>query len=281
MRVRGRDFVVCLVGLLLAAFPVIADAKPGKLGVDVGSLGKDNKARFGDLVNSLASPCGRAHSLRTSRTTDKKCKRAPFAVEYVFELLRDGANDLEIKELYVLRFKKVKPAKLSFNAKMPRSGPGKAKVKIAEFFDYGCPSCKMMQSVLDETMKGYGKKVALYYRQFPLDSHGPESVAAAQAAIAAHKQGKFKAMHALLFSDQRDHTSETLTRYATEIGLDMAAYQKDFATAKPLVLFDKAEGDKAGVKGTPTLFINGIEYEGPSHPKYLKMWIDESIAGTR
>jgi protein-disulfide isomerase len=58
----------------------------------------------------------------------------------------------------------------------------------------------------------------------------------------------------------------------------MNNWAEDMATAKPLVDADKAEGEKSGVSGTPALFINGRAYEGPSHPKYLKMWIDEQLA---
>jgi len=47
---------------------------------------------------------------------------------------------------------------------------------------------------------------------------------------------------------------------------------------KETVDADKAEGEASGVSGTPALFINGRSYEGPNHPKYLKMWIDEQLA---
>jgi protein-disulfide isomerase len=44
---------------------------------------------------------------------------------------------------------------------------------------------------------------------------------------------------------------------------------------------DKAEGNKAGIMGTPTLFVNGREYKAPGHQRYLKMWIDEELAVNR
>ena len=89
-------------------------------GVDTSELEKPMEVRFEALIDKLPSPCGEAHSLRTSRNTDTNCKRAPFATEYVFELTKDGASDSEIKELYALRFKETKPIEFR-SAPIPRT----------------------------------------------------------------------------------------------------------------------------------------------------------------
>lgn len=259
--------------------PSKAERKPMP-GVNLEKLGSD-KGRFEKLVDTLPSPCGKAHSLRTSRNNDASCKRAPFAVEYVFELVSDGGSVSEIKEIYALRFRKVTAVKISMTPEIPHSGPSDAPIKIAEFYDYGCPACKAMKSALEETLKSYDTDVAVFYKQFPLDSHGAESIASAQAAIAAGKQDKFKEMHDLLFEDQHNHKADTLTRYAKQIGLDMVAYERDFKAAEALVTADKEEGVALGITGTPMLYINGIQYEGLTHPKYLKMWIEEQLADAR
>src|SRR5688572_5612744 len=62
-------------------------------GVDISKLSADKQKLFYKLVGSLSSPCGKAHSLRTSFTQDTACKRAPFAVRYVQALLEDEATE--------------------------------------------------------------------------------------------------------------------------------------------------------------------------------------------
>jgi len=256
--------------------PTPAERKPVQ-GVDVGELEKPMAVRFDALVDKLPSPCGKAHSLRTSRNTDADCKRAPFAVEYVFELTMDGASDSEIKELYAMRFRDSKKVEFKLSDAVPHHGPTDATVNVVEFFDYGCPACKAMKPVIEEALTGMDTEVAIYYKQFPLSAH-PDSQGAAQAVLAANKQGKFDAMHELLFADQHAHKMDSLTAYAKKIGLDMTQFSADYAAEKPIVDAEQAEGVAAGVTGTPTIFINGVTYEGPSHPKYIKMWLAEALA---
>jgi len=99
-------------------------------GVDLSELDKGLVVRFDYLVDKLPSPCGKAHSLRTSRNTDTSCKRAPFAVEYVFELLKDGGPDDTIKELYALRFREQKKVVFKHDDQAPHTGPTDASVKV-------------------------------------------------------------------------------------------------------------------------------------------------------
>ncbi len=256
--------------------PPEAERKPVE-GVNAAELDKPIQVRFESLADNLPSPCGKAHSLRTSRNTDADCKRAPFAVEYVFELAKDGASDSEIKELYALRFRETKAYEFKLSAETPHHGPTDATVQIVEFFDYGCPACKQMKPLLEEVLAGMENEVVLYYKQFPLSAH-PDSQGAAQAALAANKQGKFDEMHAMLFADQHAHKLDSLKSYATKVGVDLAQWNTDYAAFSALVDADKAEGEAAGVSGTPAIFINGRSYEGPNSAKYMTMWLSEALA---
>jgi protein-disulfide isomerase len=58
----------------------------------------------------------------------------------------------------------------------------------------------------------------------------------------------------------------------------MAKFAADYEAAVARVQVDVTEGDAADVHGTPTVFINGRIYEGPTHPRYLRMWIEEELA---
>jgi protein-disulfide isomerase len=260
--------------------PPAADKKPVE-GAKLDELKDDQKPRFEVLVDLLPSPCGKAHSLRTSRNTDASCLRARFAVDYVTTLLADGASDSEIKELYVARYPRERVVKtFKFGPEVPRSGRDDARVVVTEFYDYGCPSCGKFAPELAEAQAAFPDDVTVHYKMFPLAAH-PDSPGAAAAALAAHRQGKFKLMHELLFGDQLNQKKPRLDEYATQIGLDMAKYEADFKEATTQIEADKAEGNTAGVKGTPTVYINGVLWEGPPGARYLKMWLEEELALNR
>jgi protein-disulfide isomerase len=250
-------------------------------GAKLDGFKDDEKARFEALADQLPSPCGKGVSLRTSRNTEATCGRARFAVDFVTELIKDGASDDELKELYMARYpRERKVQKFKTVADVPHSGPQDARVVFVEFFDYGCPACKTFGPVLEEVQAAYPRDVAVYYKMFPLAAH-PDSPGAAQAALAAFAQGKFKEMHALLFADQFAHKKEKLVEYAKQIGLDMAKFEADFAAMTAKVEADKTEGNAAGVQGTPSIFLNGTLWEGPPAAKYMKMWVEEELALNR
>jgi protein-disulfide isomerase len=251
--------------------------------VDVSKLDEDKTKRFYALASTLPSPCGKAHSLRTSITEDTSCKRASFAARYVIEMLSDEASDSDAKQFYELHYNaKGDAARKSFklDATAPHSGPSDAPVKVVEFYDYGCPTCAQYVPLLKEALTPFPDQAVLYYKQFPLSSH-VHSKGAAQAALAAHEQGKFQEMHTLLFARAPNHTKPELTSYAKSLGLDMARFEASVASVRSRVEADMAEGNAAGLTGTPTVYINGVPYEGPHHPKYMSLWIEEELAVNR
>lgn len=277
---QGRQQAQIATGAEPAATaPASVDETPIP-GVDISKLDEAKSKRFYGLVSTLASPCGAAHSLRTSLTEDGTCKRASFAARYVIEMLSDEASDKEVKELYELRYKSAGEPKTFQLDGVPHRGPVDAPVKIVEFYDYGCPACKQMVPILEEALAGFPDQAALFYKQFPLPSH-VNSKPAARAALAAHQQGQFEAMHKLLFVKAPAHREPELMQYAQSLGLDMDRFRADYDAALYRVQADISDGDKANVTGTPTVFINGRVYEGPNHPKYVRMWIEEALAVNR
>jgi protein-disulfide isomerase len=250
-------------------------------GADTSKLEAPDKQRFEKLVDKLPSPCGKAHSLRTSRNTDASCIRARFAVDFLIALLADGATDDEIREMYSLRYKKDQPRRqFKLSSDVPHQGPADARVVMVEFFDYGCPACQGFAPELVQVVESYPSDAVLYFKQFPLAAH-EFSRGAAQAALAAARQGKYHEMHVLLFENQQAQKKEDLVGYARKLGLDMARFEADFNATAAQVEADKKEGDDAGVNSTPTLYINGRAYDGPLVAKYVKMWIEEELAMNR
>jgi len=251
-------------------------------GVDLGKLDADKQKLFYKLIGSLKSPCGKAHSLRTSFVSDTACKRAPFAVRYVIALLEDEATEQIARDEFGKKYDKpAQPIKLDVG-KAPHTGADDAPVRLVEFFDYECPHCEHFKPVMEQVMADKAGSVAEYFMMFPIESKHPGSKSAAQAAIAAAAQGKFKEMHDKLFEKSPAHEHEAVTGYAKEIGLDMAKFEQAYNEAAGQVASDQKQGDAAGVDSTPTLFFNDRKYEGPmATPKYIEMWIDEELAVNR
>ncbi len=249
-------------------------------GVDVSKLEKAKQERFYQLVGALPSPCGKAHSLRTSVSSDPSCKRAPFASRLIAELIADEQTDEVVTEFYTERYLKntqVHTFKLDGS---PSHGSADAPVTFVEFFDYGCPACLQMKPVIDQMLQENAGKARVVYKMYPLPKH-PDSFGCAQAALAANAQGKFKAMHDMIFEKVGAQKKDDLRRYAEQLGLDMAKFDADLATTEPAIKADMAEGEQNGVDGTPTLYMNGRKYPGPADPKYFTMAIEEEIASRR
>jgi protein-disulfide isomerase len=249
-------------------------------GIDLGKLDTKKKNRFFALIEDRQSPCGKGHDLRTSIIEDTDCKRAVFAARYIVELLSDEQEDSDIQEFYDLAYRDQKNVKFKTEG-VPHTGPADAPVALVEFYDYGCPACKYYKSIIEEVAAHFRGKLVVYYKQYPLLHAHPNSGMAAQAALAANKQGKFKEMHDKLFDMSDDHKRKSLWKYAESLSLDMTKFQIDYESADRVVKAESKEGDAAGVSGTPTMFINGRIYQGPGMAKYMKMWVDEELAVNR
>ena len=127
-------------------------------------------------------------------------------------------------------------------------------------------------------MEAYPGKVKLVFKQFPLDTHS-QAAQAARAALAAQQQGKFWEMHDALFAHRRDLSMTTIASLAKNIGLDMQRFQADLNSpeTKKAILKDVDDGDKAGVEGTPSVYINGRKYNGSLELEPMKKIIDEEL----
>jgi len=140
----------------------------------------------------------------------------------------------------------------------PVRGDANAAVTIVEFTDFQCPACAAMHPVFDEVLKSYGSKVRLVIRDFPLAMHA-NARKAAEAANAAHAQGKFFEYVALLFKRQDALDLPSLKKYASELGLDRARFDGALDSGKysAEVKHDMDDGQIYGVGSTPAIFVNG------------------------
>lgn len=141
-----------------------------------------------------------------------------------------------------------------------------AKVVIIEYGDFQCPGCGDAAPVLRAVSEKYKDDVAFIFRNFPLTSIHPNAMTAAAAAEAAGLQGKYWEMHHNLYELQNDWSSlsgqnrlDTFVGYAEGLGLNKEQFLKDIDSKNVAakIKFDRALGTKAGVTGTPSIFVNG------------------------
>lgn len=171
------------------------------------------------------------------------------------------------------------PADASPGAQPPHfRGSEKAAVTLEEFGDFECPPCGDLYSVLKGIEGEYGPRLKVIFREFPLTPSHPHSLAAARAAEAAGMQGKFFEMHDLIYENQKTWKEMFDVRpvyegYAKTIGLDVERWKKDqlSETVEQRIFLDGTRAHGLGVKGTPSVFLNGTEVPFPElNPEGLR-----------
>ena len=157
-------------------------------------------------------------------------------------------------------------------------GNKSAKVTVVEFSDFQCPFCKRASSNYDSIVKAYGDKVRVVFKHFPLPMHD-KAHRAAEASQCMNDQAKFFEYHDKLFANNTALTDADLKKYVTEVGGDAAKFEDCLKKDKYKVKVDKdiADGQKYGVSGAPTYFINGNMVVGAVAFDELKQAIDGAM----
>ena len=140
----------------------------------------------------------------------------------------------------------------------PFKGPEDAPVTMVIFSDFQCPYCSRLVSTIDQLHQQFPDQVKLVFKQYPLRSH-KFAEQAARASLAAAEQGQFWPFHDQLFKNYRTLDDEKIEAIRSDLKLDADRFAKDMASdrIKAAVEKDKADGIAAGVRGTPSLFVNG------------------------
>jgi len=141
----------------------------------------------------------------------------------------------------------------------PVLGPADAPITLVEFSDFECPACIAVSGAIDGLVDKYPGQVRRIYKHFPLAIH-PKAIPAAAAAMAAHVQGQFWPMRDRLFALEGALDEEAYVAAAEAMNLDVDAFREDMKEAvwQELIHRDREEGLAAGVRGTPTFFVNGV-----------------------
>ena len=144
-------------------------------------------------------------------------------------------------------------------------GSHTAPVQIMEFGDFECPFCATFAATLRTIRERYPDKVAVDFFEFPIRGHR-FALPAARVAECAGAQGRFEAMYEALYEDQESLGLKPWSQYATQAGIsDIPRFKKCSAETGPLERVGRGQtlGNAWGVRGTPTVVVNGWMFAEP------------------
>ncbi len=165
-----------------------------------------------------------------------------------------------------------------------KKGAENPKVTLVEYSDFECPACAQYYPMAKQLAQEFPNDVQLVYRHFPLKQIHKNAEKAAQAAEAAHLQGKFWDMHDMLFNTQdvwgkMDAPEGQFEKYAQSLGLNTDQFKTDIASAEVAerVRQDERSANGMNLGGTPTFFLNNSMIPNPQSYDQLKKLVSEQI----
>jgi protein-disulfide isomerase len=239
-------------------------------GVDLTKLTVAQKNRVLHALRTEDCSCGCGMKIAECRVKDPNCAFSRGLSATLVESVRKGKTEAAaVAEMKASKFgHRPEPKLLDDPVAIPTDGspvigPANARVTLVEFSDFQCPYCYKAVEKIDTILKAFPNDVKLVFKQYPLDIHS-QALISAQAAIAAHQQGKFWPLHNVMFANHGGLSRKAILGWASGIGLDMKRFEADLDSdvVKKQIARDVADGDKAGVEGTPTVYINGQRYNG-------------------
>ena len=244
--------------------------------IDTHDLLPREKHEWSAYVSELLAPCPEvavpiAQCVREKRACDKCLP----AAKLLLKAVRDGMSREQVEQLYRSRYDVSLLRKIDVTGS-PSKGPHDAPVVVVEFADFECPHCAMIAPQIDQTWERHKTHVLFVFKLLPLTIHRNAEIAA-RAAIAAGAQGKFWEMHDKLFAMSPKLERRDLDGYAKELGLDMNKFAADFdapATTQRITA-DRALADSLKIRGTPTLYVNGRQYDSRGT---LDEWIEAELS---
>jgi protein-disulfide isomerase len=239
-----------------AEAPAAGAALPG---LDLEGLSEAQRQVLLDYAKDAFCYCGCPHTLAQCLREHGTCKHAPRMAGLALRLVRAGAKKPDLARMiagYYASFDR--RAKLDVSRFGPPLGSPSAKVTLVEISDFTCPYCGMVRPGLEAFVKEHADRVKLFYKPFPIESH-PGALECAQAGEWAREKGLFWPMHDAMFENPGARTVDGLAELARGLGGDPADLRAALEEKRllPKVRESQAEARAAGIRGTPTLFLNG------------------------
>ncbi|MBW2278308.1 MAG: thioredoxin domain-containing protein, partial [Deltaproteobacteria bacterium] len=243
------------------------------VGASHGKLNAAQKDRVDALLNATSNTWDCTGSIaKCLASGDRTAARH---AGYVVRMVLKGKQDGFIKDGIAKRKDSAHPDEIVTIKNLdqrPVGGNAASKVVVVEYACFQCPYC----AHLAPKLKKIGNKAAHYYKFYPVRSH-EHGVSTAQAAWAAHKQGKFWKLYDKMYANRENLGKDDVLKYAEQVGLDISKFKadRDSSTAMKAIEADKLEGMRNGVEGTPTFFVNGKLYVGANDITEILDRLDE------
>lgn len=169
-------------------------------------------------------------------------------------------------------------------------GNPSAKTTLVEYGDFECPACGAYYPIVKQIIASYSSTILFAFRNFPLYSIHPDAGIAAQAAEAAGLQGKYWAMHDLLYQNQMTWSNATASSvvtqffngYASSIGLNVAKFDTDINSPQVMnkIQTDVTSGNAASIDHTPTFFVDDVQIPNPTSLADFEATLNAAISSS-
>jgi protein-disulfide isomerase len=193
------------------------------------------------------------------------------------DVIMQSVNQLEARqrakdETEVQAIVKSRADEIFRDAATPVSGNVDGDITLVEFFDYNCPYCRQVASVVTKAEES-DPKLRVAYKEFPI--LGPNSIVAAKAALAANKQGKYVAFHRALYEVYGAVDSGKVKEVAAAVGLDMDRLNADMKdpAIEALIAKNFALAQALRINGTPGFVVGDQILRGATDLKTLRTMI--------
>lgn len=248
-------------------------------GVDTSTLTPRQRADLNEVATDVLCPCAPV-SVAACLREKRECAPVGRMMELAKRLLQAGQSQMTAAmqvELYINSFSKARRREVAPVG--AAKGAPDAPVTVVEFSDFECPACRSAHPAVAELVRKFPRDVRVVFRHFPLPQH-ENALLAARAAVYAEEKGKFWPFADLAFERQASLNPATIRAIAAEVGLDPDAAWRA-ATADPRyserVESDKAAGMSLGLRGTPTIYVNGRQHILPPSVEYLSWSVEDEL----
>jgi protein-disulfide isomerase len=225
--------IVAVVVVAAIAFGLTVDPGLQRLRASLGSGPGLSQAAFEQRVRAylLEHPeviAEAVQRLEARRQASAEAAQAAVVTAHADELLHDAAS--------------------------PVGGNPDGDVSLVEFFDYNCPYCRRVAPVMHDAVAA-DPRLRIVYKEFPI--LGPGSVAAARAALAAHRQGRYVEFHDAMMARRGAVDEASVLAVAESLGLDLERLRRDMADPAIQAAIDR-NVNLAGalrISGTPGFVV--------------------------
>src|SRR5512133_4902 len=239
--------------------PAASDPAAVLPGVDLSGLTPEQARLGAEFAREEFCYCGCPHTLSECLRVHATCRHAPRMANLAVRYARAGATRADLGRMvtgYYAGFDR--RARLDVSGFGPPLGNADAPIALVEFSDFTCPYCQKVRPTLEEFVRSRADRVKLFFKPFPIDSH-PHAWEAAQAGEWARDHDLFWSMHDRLFESAPALAVDDLVGSARALGGDPADVREAIGSGKYRTRIEgsRIEARAAGIKGTPTLFMDG------------------------